>query len=41
MSVDAKESPRPGALTRAMGTTAGAFRTAGTSVAGAFKKVFE
>lgn len=33
-------SRRGGALTRAMGTTAGAFRTAGTSVAGAFKKVF-
>ncbi len=33
-------SRRGGALTRAMGTTAGAFRTAGTSVAGALKKVF-
>ena len=33
-------SRRGGALARAMGTTAGALRTAGTSVAGAFKKVF-
>jgi hypothetical protein len=33
-------SRRGGALTRAMGTTAGAFRIAGTSVAGALKKVF-
>jgi hypothetical protein len=41
VSVDTNESSRRGgALTRAMGTTAGAFRTAGTSVAGAFKKVF-
>jgi hypothetical protein len=39
--VDRKEPSRPpGALTRAMGTTADAFRTAGSSVAGAFKKVF-
>jgi hypothetical protein len=41
MSVDAKEPSRQDALTRAMGTTAGAFRTAGSSVAGALKKVFE
>jgi hypothetical protein len=40
MAVDGNEPSRPGALTRAMGTTAGAFRTAGSSVAGAFKKVF-
>jgi len=34
------ESSRRGPLTRAMGTTAGAFRTAGSSVATAFRKVF-
>jgi hypothetical protein len=38
------ETPEPsrqsGAVTRAMGTTAGAFRTAGTSVASAFRRVF-
>jgi hypothetical protein len=39
--VELAESPRrSGALTRAMGTTADAFRTAGTSVVGAFRKVF-
>jgi hypothetical protein len=39
--IDRKDPSRQaGALTRAMGTTAGAFRTAGISVAGAFKKVF-
>jgi hypothetical protein len=31
---------RPGAITRAMGTTGRAFRVAGTSVANAFRKVF-
>jgi hypothetical protein len=41
VSVETDESSRRGGvLTRAMGTTAGAFRTAGTSVAGALKKVF-
>ncbi|MGH9314403.1 MAG: hypothetical protein ACRD1S_14560 [Vicinamibacterales bacterium] len=39
-SIGEVEPPRRGALTRAMGTAAGAFRTAGTSVAGALKKVF-
>jgi hypothetical protein len=39
--VDRKEPSRPsGALTRAMGTTADAFRTASSSVAGALRKVF-
>jgi hypothetical protein len=37
VSIDAA---RRGAITRALGTTAGAFRTAGSSVAGAFRKVF-
>jgi hypothetical protein len=41
VSVETPESSRQsGALTRAMGTTAGAFRTAGTSVASAFRRVF-
>jgi hypothetical protein len=31
---------KPGAITRAMGTTSRAFRVAGTSVANAFRKVF-
>jgi hypothetical protein len=34
------EVSRPGAITRAMGTTGRAFRVAGTSVASAFRKVF-
>jgi hypothetical protein len=36
----AGETPRKGAVTRAMDTTGRAFRVAGTSVASAFKKVF-